>query len=397
MYLIGEGNTAKSIGIPQDDTNDWVIVKPTETEAIRKEGTDKVSWRNRIVVIPLFMLFTGVGCILAGVLIHMNMKEQEMTEPSPDLLPKQNASQVVFISWITLNQSNLLLSHDNQTLPVIVTLSNFTERKKNKEHWFSDPFFAFTGGYKMCLSVYANGINNGENTHVSILLHLMKGPYDDDLQHSGHWPLRGTFTIELLNQLNDDNHYTRNVTFNSTTPERYTKRVLDSDKPSVGWREVHFIPQNAIFHDNNSYLMNNNLYFRIYYVPVKFEESYSFHIKGRVLSSLFSAGVGLLLVVILKYLESCNAAKRTFAFVMFSFPILVGIGVMRNCLGGLLWGTLTLLTAFGCVVVSGWIKKNDRLQMVVFVFGFPLGNVIASIIILDILHMPWDIIVWWLL
>ena len=185
------------------------------------------------------------------------------------------------------------------------------------------------------------------------------------------------------------------MTFNSTTPERYTKRVLDSDKPSVGWREVHFIPQNAIFHDNNSYLMNNNLYFRIYYVPVKFEESYSFHVKGRVLSSLFSAGVGLLLVVILKYLESCNAAKRTFAFVMFSFPILVGIGVMRNCLGGLLWGTLTLLTAFGCVVVSG--KKNDRLQMVVFVFGFPLGNVIACFIILDIFHMPWDIIVWWLL
>ena len=29
----------------------------------------------------------------------------------------------------------------------------------------------------------------------------MKGPYDDELE----WPLRGTFTIELLNQINDEN------------------------------------------------------------------------------------------------------------------------------------------------------------------------------------------------
>jgi len=98
---------------------------------------------------------------------------------------------VVFKSWITLNQSNQLLSHDNQTLPVIVTLSNFTEKKEKKDHWFSDPFFAFTGGYKMCLSICSNGINSGENTHVSIFLHLMKGTYDDGLQQSSYWPLRG--------------------------------------------------------------------------------------------------------------------------------------------------------------------------------------------------------------
>ena len=35
----------------------------------------------------------------------------------------------------------------------------------------------------------------------------MKGPHDDKLEQSGHWPLRGTFTIELLNQLNDSDHY----------------------------------------------------------------------------------------------------------------------------------------------------------------------------------------------
>ena len=35
-------------------------------------------------------------------------------------------------------------------------------------------------------------------THVSVYLHLMKGPYNDKLEQSGHWPLSVTFTVELL-------------------------------------------------------------------------------------------------------------------------------------------------------------------------------------------------------
>ena len=44
----------------------------------------------------------------------------------------------------------------------------------------------------------------------------MKGPHDDKLEQSGHWPLRGTFTIELLNQLNDSDHHEHKV-FNRHT------------------------------------------------------------------------------------------------------------------------------------------------------------------------------------
>jgi len=269
-------------------------------------------------------------------------------------------------------------------------------REKGEKN--SGPFFAFTEGYKMC-SVCPNSINNGENTHVSIFLHVMKGPYDDDLQQSGYWPLRGIFTVELLNQLNNENHYIYNFTFNDTTTERYTNRVLDSNKVAVGWGEVYFIPQNAILHnDNNSYLKNNNLYFRIHYnVPERDQKGYSFPAKRHLLLSLFSAGVGLVLIVVVKYVQSHDAANGTLAFVMFGFMTLVGISIMRNCLGGLLWGILTLLAAFGCMGVSERIKKSDKMQIVGFVLGFPLGNIIACIIIADILHMPWDIIVWWLM
>ena len=59
--------------------------------------------------------------------------------------------------------------------------------------------------------VDAAGYDRGEGTHVSVFLYLMKGSHDDELEQSGHWPLRGTFTIELLNQKIDYDHYSRMV------------------------------------------------------------------------------------------------------------------------------------------------------------------------------------------
>ena len=89
----------------------------------------------------------------------------------------------------------------------------FKQRLSFIQPWFSEPFFAFEEGYKMCLKVYTNGVGSGEGTHVSLCLYLMKGPHDDKLEQSGHWSLRGRFTIELLNHLNDKHHvsYTKIV------------------------------------------------------------------------------------------------------------------------------------------------------------------------------------------
>ena len=91
----------------------------------------------------------------------------------------------------------LFMSNDisDQVAPaVILKMSNFAQMKNN-EIWHSDSFFAFQEGYQMCLRVYATSADKGEGTHVSVDLRLMKGPHDDKLEQSGHWPLRGTFRI----------------------------------------------------------------------------------------------------------------------------------------------------------------------------------------------------------
>ena len=110
---------------------------------------------------------------------------------------------------------------------VILKMSDFGKRKQNKEQWYSKPFFAFLQGYQMCLSVYADGIDDGEGTHVSVYLYLMKGPHDDELERWGYWPLSGTFTIEVLNQLNDNDHYSHEVTFSPSMASDAINRVVD--------------------------------------------------------------------------------------------------------------------------------------------------------------------------
>ena len=42
--------------------------------------------------------------------------------------------------------------------------------------------FTQLGGYKLCFNVYANGIGDDEDTHISVFVHLMKGEDDHHLQ-----------------------------------------------------------------------------------------------------------------------------------------------------------------------------------------------------------------------
>ena len=90
----------------------------------------------------------------------------------------------------------------------ILKMSDFAKRKENKEQWYSKSFYAFQQGYQMYLKVYADGTDNSEGPHVSVYLYLMKGPHDDKLEQWGYWLLSGTFKIEVLNQLNNSDHYT---------------------------------------------------------------------------------------------------------------------------------------------------------------------------------------------
>ena len=101
--------------------------------------------------------------------------------------------------------------------PVYLEMPDFDKHTITNTEWYSSPFFAYEGGYVLCLRVHAN-TNGGRGTRVSVYLHLMKGPYDDRLK----WPLRGKFFIQLINTTTETcNPYHKTVHFD--TPFDYNR------------------------------------------------------------------------------------------------------------------------------------------------------------------------------
>ena len=91
------------------------------------------------------------------------------------------------------------------TITRIVSVSKiteFSECKQSSKAYNSQPFYTHPQGYKMCLKVFANGIDEGLGTHVSVYAALMRGEHDQHLQ----WPFTGEFIIELLNWREDKEH-----------------------------------------------------------------------------------------------------------------------------------------------------------------------------------------------
>lgn len=56
---------------------------------------------------------------------------------------------------------------------------NFSEKMKLKQEWQSDPFFnCFLE--RIYVYAYPSGYGDGEGTHMSNYLYLMKGPHDEE-------------------------------------------------------------------------------------------------------------------------------------------------------------------------------------------------------------------------
>ena len=139
--------------------------------------------------------------------------------------------------------------------------TEFQQKKMNDITFYSQPFFTFSNGYKMCICAVANGNGDGKATHVSVYAYLMKGPNDDSLS----WPFTGTVTFELLNQLEDDNHHKKTVTF----PEdrESSQRVVDGEAALAGYGQPKFISHADLDYKqdtNTQYLVDDTLVFSVY-------------------------------------------------------------------------------------------------------------------------------------
>ena len=84
----------------------------------------------------------------------------------------------------------------NETIePLILRVSNFTNKLNSNQQYYSKPFLAYEGGHKMCLRVDTGG----KGTHVSVYLQDPTHIYV--VNQSNHLPASGYFVIELISQV----------------------------------------------------------------------------------------------------------------------------------------------------------------------------------------------------
>ena len=141
--------------------------------------------------------------------------------------------------------------------PIELIMPEFMLHKQNSDCWFSPPFYTHPRGYKMCLSVYANGHGDSKGTHVSVFARLMRGEFDDHLK----WPFQGQVTVAIQNQLEDSNHITTTIGF---TDDK-TGRVTAGERAPIGRGKPTFIAHTDLYKPakNCEYLKYNSLHFRI--------------------------------------------------------------------------------------------------------------------------------------
>ncbi len=123
--------------------------------------------------------------------------------------------------------------------PVDFVMTSFVDHFRTRKQWFSEPFYTRDKGYKMCLSVFANGIGQAEISHVSVFANLMRGEFDDMLA----WPFRGFLKVEMHT---NESVYEEAFRFRSRSPAKACGRVLIGDRNEFGQGCVKCIPHNKL-------------------------------------------------------------------------------------------------------------------------------------------------------
>ena len=148
-------------------------------------------------------------------------------------------------------------------LPCEFTMSKYSQLKKTSETWYSPPFYTQPFGYKLYLTVYANGSGGATGRYLSVFLDLMKGEHDDKLA----WPFQGNITFQLLNQKENANHVSWTAVF-SNWPG-CAVRVVDGERANRRLGNPKFIPHSHLNEEAASrlieYLHNDCLKWKVEY------------------------------------------------------------------------------------------------------------------------------------
>lgn len=141
--------------------------------------------------------------------------------------------------------------------PVRFVMEGFEQHKLTPDdNWYTPHFWTHPQGYKVCLCIIANGEGPAQGHYTSVLIHMMRGEFDDHLK----WPFRGIINVQLVDQEGGEEHYSQGVHITKRTPDEVANRVMEGERTKKGWGLFQFIPHSKL---EPKYLKNDKLVFQI--------------------------------------------------------------------------------------------------------------------------------------
>ena len=276
-------------------------------------------------------------------------------------------------------------------LPVIFKITEYTKKKKNKESWYSDPFFVSKHGCQMCLRVDASGY---KDTFISVFLYL-KDLHDITVEHYHHckWPLRGEFSVELLNQYSDSKHHHQHMKI-INNPGFSELEFVTTNLVFSGLGCYDFIPHKILSGSRHIYSGNDTLYFKILYKdrPTNVVQKYHYldmynYWYSFIAEYPFAPFVALCIVsfIILDRFHNNDALLIPVGIVILFSLIVIGTFVVGNLLAGILWFVAFILAS---QLSDKYFPDQDQFSVVCMILAF----VIVKVLLVDVLRMPWGLL-----
>ena len=186
-------------------------------------------------------LHTVVSCKYHGIGCSAELKKSAMaTHEQDDTLHLHMALDTV----------NSLQTKNRVLMTFAVT--DYAKRKKTSQPVQSPPFYTHPNGYHMVVEVDAKSWDEGKGTHLGVDMVILEGMHDATLK----WPFLGLVTVTLLNQLEDDNHYTMDILY--TLAHNIRIGANEGLPDYISNAELGYNPVK-----NTQYLKDDTLYFRV--------------------------------------------------------------------------------------------------------------------------------------
>ena len=172
-------------------------------------------------------------CFLILHIVHVNITNDRLSQTERYTWPK------------TLKRlSSNMYSDYLPVAPVVFKVGDYTEQLDNGFTWFSPPFFAIEDE---CQTYLAVEFLKGSGLMVNLIF-IKTTP-----EKNCYWTKDTMFTVELLNQLYNSDHYMMPFFTENATCHVNEERILC---------RIYFVSDNFLEKKSDKYLKNDNIYLR---------------------------------------------------------------------------------------------------------------------------------------